>query len=198
MMNLKFYPKGELTFRRRLIFSYVRQRSYEGDICHGRPRVSLLLLVSLELMAMLLQHGHLDLLPLIIVDQLAVDHLVQGEVDYLLQRGGGHVQADGPAGQQRPQLEERVEGERRHVRFAPPVPSLLHVFLELHPASRLLPLHVAVLSHEELLHLTEHGVGLVVLPAIILPQQELDLLGWRRHWNIKELIAGQRVLIYDL
>ena len=71
--------------------------------------MSVLLLVSLELMAMLLQHGHLDLLPLVIVDQLAVDHLVQREIDDLLQGGGGHVQADRPAGQQGPQLKERVE-----------------------------------------------------------------------------------------
>ena len=143
--------------------------------------MSLLLLVSLELMAMLLQHGHLDLLPLIIVDQLAVDHLVQGEVDNLVQGGGGHVQADRSAGQQGPQLEERVERQRGHVRLAPPVPSLLHVLLELHPASRLLPLHVAVLTHEELLHLTEHWVGLVLrLPLLLVAENELHLLGGRR------------------
>ena len=181
MMNLKFYPKGELTFRRRLIFSNVRQRSYEGDICHGGARVSVLLLAPFELMAMLLQHGHLDLLPLVIVHQLTVDHLVQGEVDYLLQRGGGHVQTDSAAGEQRPQLEQGVEGERGHVRFAPPVPALLNVLLKLHPPGRLLPLHVPVLAHEQLLHLTEHGVALVVQLAILLPQQELNLLSWWRH-----------------
>ena len=149
--------------------------------------MSVLLLVSLELMAMLLQHGHLDLLPLVVVHQLTVDHLVQGEVDDLLQGGGGHVQADGSAGQQGPQLEQGVEGERGHVRFAPPVAALLHVLLELHPAGGLLPLHVAVLAHEELLHLTEHGVGLVVQLPILLPQQELDLLGRWRHWKTSGL-----------
>ena len=95
--------------------------------------MSVLLLASLELMAMLLQHGHLDLLPLVIVDQLTVDHLVQGEVDYLLQRGGGHVQTDSAAGEQRPQLEQGVEGEGGHVRFTPPVPLWLNCFLILDP-----------------------------------------------------------------
>ena len=86
-------------------------------------------------MPVLLEHGESDLAPLVLSDDAAVDHLVHGQVHDLLEAGGHHVEADSAGGQQRPQLEQRVEAERGHVRLAPPVASLLYIFLKLHPSA---------------------------------------------------------------
>ena len=47
----------------------------------------------------------------------------------------------------------------------------------------LLPFHVAVLADDELLHLGEHGVGLVLHVLALLAQDELDPLCRRGHWG---------------
>ena len=65
-----------------------------------------------------------------------VDHVVEGDVGDLLQAAGGHVQADRPVQEEGAQLEEGVEGEGRHVRFAPTVAPLLNIFLKLHPSKK--------------------------------------------------------------
>ena len=134
-------------------------------------------------MSVLLQHGHLDLEPLVLGDDLAVDHLVQGQVHDLLEAGGHHVQANSPRGQQRPQLKQGMEAEGGHMRLAPPVPALLHVLLELDPPGGLLPLHVPVLAHEQLLHLAEHGVSLMLRYSLLLglTENKLNLLRRRSH-----------------
>ena len=62
-----------------------------------------------------------------------VDHVVEGDVSNLFQAAGGHVQADGPVQEEGSQLKEGMEGEGGHVRLAPTVPTLLYVFLKLHP-----------------------------------------------------------------
>ena len=46
---------------------------------------------------------------------------------------------------------------------------------------RLLPLHVAILSNVELLHLREDWVTLMLQVLALLAQDELHPLGWRGH-----------------
>ena len=44
-----------------------------------------------------------------------------------------HVQHDGTGSETGAQLKERVQGERGHVRLGPPLSSLFHILLVLHP-----------------------------------------------------------------
>ena len=57
---------------------------------------------------------------------------------------------DGPA-----ELQQAPEGQRGHMRLPPALRLLLHVLLELDPARRLLPAHVLVLIHDQLVQLHE-------------------------------------------
>lgn len=53
--------------------------------------------------------------------------------DYLRQRITLQVQQHGSRLETRPELKKTVQGQRGHVRFAPPLSSLLHLLFKLHP-----------------------------------------------------------------
>lgn len=55
-----------------------------------------------------------------------------------------------------PELQQTAEGERGHVRLPPAVGLFLHVLLKLDPSGRLLPLHLLVLVHRQLVQLHKH------------------------------------------
>ena len=127
-----------------------------------------------------------------------VDHVVEGDVGDLFEAAGGHVEADGSIQEEGAELEEGVEGESRHVRLAPTIASLLHVFLKLDPSKQrsdpigediigqpgcLLPLHVAILTNIELLHLGEDRMTLMLDVLALLAQDELDPLRRGSHWG---------------
>lgn len=57
------------------------------------------------------------------------------------------------------ELQQTAERQRSHVRLPPAVRFLLHVLLKLDPAGRLLPLHLLVLVHSELIQLHKHLWG---------------------------------------
>ena len=48
---------------------------------------------------------------------------------------------------------------------------------------RFLPLHVAILSNVELLHLREDWMTLMLQVLALLAEDELHPLGWRGHWG---------------
>lgn len=58
---------------------------------------------------------------------------------------------DGPA-----ELQQAPEGQGGHVRFTPAIRFLLHILLELDPACRLLPTHLLVFIHDQLIELHKH------------------------------------------
>lgn len=58
---------------------------------------------------------------------------------------------DGPA-----QLQQAPEGQGGHVRFTPAVRFLLHILLKLDPTCRLLPTHLLVFIHDQLIELHKH------------------------------------------
>lgn len=65
----------------------------------------------------------------------------------------GHTQelftmCDGAA-----KLQQAAEGQRGHMRFSPAVRLIVHILLELDPASALLPSHFMVLLHNQLVQL---------------------------------------------
>ena len=74
---------------------------------------------------MSLEDGVLDDGLLVEGDCAGVDHVVEDELAHRVQVVGGHVEADGAVDDQRPQLEQRVQRQRRHVRLRPPVAALL-------------------------------------------------------------------------
>lgn len=51
------------------------------------------------------------------------------------------------------QLQQTPEGQRGHVRLAPAVGLLLHVLLKLDPSSSLLPPHLMIILHNQLVQL---------------------------------------------
>ena len=55
-----------------------------------------------------------------------------------------------------PELQQAAEGERGHMGLPPAVGLLLHVLLKLDPAGALLPAHLMVLLHDQLVQLHEH------------------------------------------
>ena len=77
-----------------------------------------------------------------------------------------------------------MEAERGHVGFGPSVAALLDVLLEFDPPGRLLPLELAVLALQQLLHLGEDRVWLVAgVAVVVLAQDELHPLGRRSDCN---------------
>ncbi len=84
-------------------------------------------------MPVLLEYGVLDDGLLVVGDLVGVDHVVEDELGDVVQVVGGQVEADGAVHQHGPQLEQRVQGQRGHVRLRPAVAALLNVLLELDP-----------------------------------------------------------------
>lgn len=52
----------------------------------------------------------------------------------LLQWTGPHVQHDGAIKDAAPQLKQTMKGKSCHIRFTPPLSSVLHIFLKLQPS----------------------------------------------------------------
>ena len=57
-------------------------------------------------MSVFLEHGQLDRFPLVLGDDVSVDHEVQSEVHNLVETRGHHVKTHSSRGQQRPQLKQ--------------------------------------------------------------------------------------------
>ena len=118
-----------------MVFPDFGQRSDQGKPGHvGGAVVAVLLLFALVQVPMPLEDGLLDDGLLVVGDDVGVDHVVEGELGDVVEVGGRHIEADGAVEKHRPELEERVQGERGHVGLGPAVAALLDILLELDPS----------------------------------------------------------------
>ena len=60
-------------------------------------------LIAWPALPVLLEYGVLNQRLLVVREEVGVDHVVEGQLADVVQRGGGHVQADGAVQQQRPE-----------------------------------------------------------------------------------------------